>query len=282
MYVDNHGAFALANDPVGRFLNKHVRTEHHFTQELTTDGVIVPVECDTSDNVADIGTKALGPIIFAKHAAKLVGPALNPPTDARATINMLRIVVPTATVIDGSTQTTDPFECICAGTFSNRCGRPVPKCVSTMRPVIARPALEVRAEVRQVSQEPEAKENVPVGQPPAVEARLPRFIHSSVTPVDLYRGVLRHFQGCDLVSSSMQHQLLSRNSSRGLQEPELSQIAVNAMRASFVSNLADMTPRSRFEEVSVAPVQVRRQSRNHGPARFSVRLNPGRAANSGL
>ena len=36
----------------------------------------MPVECDTANNVADIGTKALGPVPFSKHAAAVVGRVL--------------------------------------------------------------------------------------------------------------------------------------------------------------------------------------------------------------
>ena len=33
IFNDNDGASALALDPVGRFKNKHIRMEHHYTQE---------------------------------------------------------------------------------------------------------------------------------------------------------------------------------------------------------------------------------------------------------
>ena len=94
LLVDNHGAFALSLDPVGRFVNKHVRIEHHFTQQLVADGVIIPVECDTCDNISDIGTKALGPIFFAQHAAKLVGKVLpaNPRPLNVCAVFMLHVV----------------------------------------------------------------------------------------------------------------------------------------------------------------------------------------------
>ena len=203
LLVDNHGAFALANDPVGRFLNKHVRTEHHFTQELTADGIIAPVECDTADNIADIGTKALGPIIFAKHVASLVGLSLQPVTN-RATVCMIHVVAngaaeeikaPSYNCVE--TQTTDPHECVCAGTFNHRCGRPVPKCVSAMRP-----SSSAMASVPRISvdvREPLLQQQLNF----SFERRLPPFVHSSVATVDLYRGVLLHFANCANVSSSI-------------------------------------------------------------------------------
>jgi hypothetical protein len=73
IFNDNDGASALALDPVGRFKNKHVRLEHHYTQEQVAAGVIVPVRVDTSENKSDLLTKALGPQVFPGIAQSLVG-----------------------------------------------------------------------------------------------------------------------------------------------------------------------------------------------------------------
>ena len=78
IFNDNDGASALAKDPVSRFKNKHVLMEHHYTQELVKANIIVPVRVDTSENKSDLLTKALGPTVFPKHAASLVG-SIAPP-----------------------------------------------------------------------------------------------------------------------------------------------------------------------------------------------------------
>lgn len=71
IFLDNDGAKALSQDPVGRFKNKHVRMAHHFTQELVTAGVIKTMAIPTLDNCADVLTKGLGPTAFPIHAARL-------------------------------------------------------------------------------------------------------------------------------------------------------------------------------------------------------------------
>ena len=78
IFLDNHGAFALAWDPIGRFANKHLRKEQHYTQELTRDSIVAPTEVDTLENTADLGTKALGPGPFEKHTQKVVGVVSKP------------------------------------------------------------------------------------------------------------------------------------------------------------------------------------------------------------
>ena len=72
IFNDNHGASALAKDPVGRFKNKHVLMAHHYTQELVSAGLIVPMPVASDENVVDMLTKALGPTQFPPHAAKIV------------------------------------------------------------------------------------------------------------------------------------------------------------------------------------------------------------------
>ena len=79
IFNDNDGASALALDPVGRFKNKHVRMEHHYTQELVSANVIIPVRVSTEENRSDLLTKALGPTAFPKFARSLVGPIAAPP-----------------------------------------------------------------------------------------------------------------------------------------------------------------------------------------------------------
>ena len=95
--------------------------------------VITPVECDTSENVADIGTKALGPAFFAKHASMLVGKVSL--TNTKPSIFMFGVgdslpVSPGAPFTSVEAQTVDPDDCICGGNLDSRCGRPVPVCKS--------------------------------------------------------------------------------------------------------------------------------------------------------
>jgi hypothetical protein len=91
IFNDNDGASALAVDPVGRFKNKHVRMEHHYTQELVAAKIIVPVRVDTSKNKSDLLTKALGPTVFPPMAATLVG-LISPPAPAPARVFMFKVV----------------------------------------------------------------------------------------------------------------------------------------------------------------------------------------------
>ena len=128
LLVDNHGAFALSLDPVGRFVNKHVRIEHHFTQQLVADGIVTPVECDTCDNIADIGTKALGQIVFAKHSSFLVGKVLRfDSVVPRVFMFGTQCSLPS---VSSYSQTVSSDDCICVGPLVSRCFRPVPLCVS--------------------------------------------------------------------------------------------------------------------------------------------------------
>ena len=96
IFNDNDGASALAIDPVGRFKNKHVRMEHHYTQELVVAKTIVPVRVDTSENKSDLLTKALGPTVFPAIANSLVGPTSACPP---ARVLMLRVVDETTQVV---------------------------------------------------------------------------------------------------------------------------------------------------------------------------------------
>ena len=91
IYLDNDGAKALSQDPVGRFKNKHVRMAHHFTQELVAAGTIKTVEISTNDNCSDVLTKALGPTTFPPHASRLAGDTAIP-SASRNSVFMFRAV----------------------------------------------------------------------------------------------------------------------------------------------------------------------------------------------
>jgi hypothetical protein len=81
IFNDNSGASALALDPVGRFKNKHVRMQQHFTQELVAEGTILPVGVRSEDSIVDLGTKALGPNVFPGLASHVVKKVLRDPAD---------------------------------------------------------------------------------------------------------------------------------------------------------------------------------------------------------
>ena len=82
IFLDNDGARALSQNPVGTALNKHVRMMHHYTRELVEAGTIKTCDVDTTANCADVFTKALGPQVFPTHARRLASDttaALVPP-----------------------------------------------------------------------------------------------------------------------------------------------------------------------------------------------------------
>ena len=105
IFNDNDGASALALDPVGRFKNKHIRMEHHYTQEQVAAGVVVPVRVDTSENKSDLLTKALGPQVFPGIAQSLVG-LVAPSTSQR--VLMFRVVADDDAPDDGITSSELP------------------------------------------------------------------------------------------------------------------------------------------------------------------------------
>jgi hypothetical protein len=69
---DNQGAIALAKDNKFHSRTKHIDLWYHFIREAVDNGKIVMKYIPTTDNVADIFTKALAKPKF-KHFAELLG-----------------------------------------------------------------------------------------------------------------------------------------------------------------------------------------------------------------
>ena len=81
--------------------------QHHYTQELVKANIVIPVRVDTSENKSDLLTKALGPTVFPKLAASLVG-SIAPPAPRvlmfKAVSSSTNARVPALRVSDASTQ----------------------------------------------------------------------------------------------------------------------------------------------------------------------------------
>jgi hypothetical protein len=59
LLCDNNGARVLANDPLLHARNKHIDVRHHYIRERIESLDVVVKYVPSSDNVADIFTKAL-------------------------------------------------------------------------------------------------------------------------------------------------------------------------------------------------------------------------------
>ena len=72
IYCDNQGAAALARNPVGHQRSKHIDIRYFFIREAIANEVLKVDYVATTDNVADIFTKATVAVIFHKHAAVII------------------------------------------------------------------------------------------------------------------------------------------------------------------------------------------------------------------
>ena len=70
--VDNVGAIFLSNNASLSQRTKHIDVRYHFVREFVEDGVIKIVFVKSAENDADLYTKNLGEVMFAKHASKYV------------------------------------------------------------------------------------------------------------------------------------------------------------------------------------------------------------------
>jgi len=59
IYSDNQGALKLLANPVYHFRTKHIDIQMHFVRESVDKGVVVFKFCRTTEQCADIMTKAL-------------------------------------------------------------------------------------------------------------------------------------------------------------------------------------------------------------------------------
>ena len=75
LLCDNQPAIALASDDVHHARTKHIDVRHHFIRDHIRDGRIRMLWVSTALQEADILTKALGPILFARFRAMLLGDA---------------------------------------------------------------------------------------------------------------------------------------------------------------------------------------------------------------
>ena len=71
IYCDNSSAIKLSRNPVLHGRSKHIDVRFHFLRELTRDGVVELVHCNTQEQVADIMTKPLKLEAFVKLRDKL-------------------------------------------------------------------------------------------------------------------------------------------------------------------------------------------------------------------
>jgi hypothetical protein len=59
LHCDNQSCMAIAKNPVFHARTKHIEIQYHFVRELIVSGEIEMVYCPTTENCADIFTKAL-------------------------------------------------------------------------------------------------------------------------------------------------------------------------------------------------------------------------------
>jgi hypothetical protein len=69
---DNQGCIALANNPVHHNRSKHIDLRAHCIREKVTEGVVDLKYVPTSEQLADILTKPLGPVKYAQLRASLI------------------------------------------------------------------------------------------------------------------------------------------------------------------------------------------------------------------
>jgi hypothetical protein len=71
IYCDNNSAIKLSKNPVLHGRSKHIDVRFHFLRDLTRDGVVELVYCNTQEQIADIMTKPLKLEAFLKLRDKL-------------------------------------------------------------------------------------------------------------------------------------------------------------------------------------------------------------------
>ena len=67
LVCDNNGCLSHLRDPLISGATKHSAIRFHFAREAVDDGQVVPGYVGTDDNIADIFTKPLPPVVFEKH-----------------------------------------------------------------------------------------------------------------------------------------------------------------------------------------------------------------------
>jgi hypothetical protein len=72
LFSDSKGCISMTYNPVDRAASKHVDLADHYAREQQEAGTITITYVSTKDMVADLLTKPLASLDFAKHAKKLV------------------------------------------------------------------------------------------------------------------------------------------------------------------------------------------------------------------
>ena len=72
LFGDNQGALFLGDNPKTSSRTKHISIKYHHIRELTQQGAIKLVYCETAKMVADVLTKALGRNKFTVHLPRLL------------------------------------------------------------------------------------------------------------------------------------------------------------------------------------------------------------------
>jgi hypothetical protein len=70
--IDNRGAGYIAENNINNKLTKHIDIRYHFVRHYINEKTVELFYVPSSENIADILTKALGPETFNKLAAKIV------------------------------------------------------------------------------------------------------------------------------------------------------------------------------------------------------------------
>ena len=73
LYGDNQGSLALAKNPVKHHRSKHIDVRYHFIRDHIKKGTVDLHYVPTSDNQADVFTKALAKVSFEKCVNNLFG-----------------------------------------------------------------------------------------------------------------------------------------------------------------------------------------------------------------
>ena len=71
IYGDNQGSLNLAHNPIYHARTKHIEVKHHFIREKVSAGQVKLEYIPTSEQLADIMTKALGRIAFERLRCQL-------------------------------------------------------------------------------------------------------------------------------------------------------------------------------------------------------------------
>ena len=93
LFGDNNAALKFAEERTVNDRVKHIDLRHHFLMSLVDRGVISMNFVSTTDNIADLLTKPLSALDFAKFSAFIVGPmqpALRALTSKLSHANALR------------------------------------------------------------------------------------------------------------------------------------------------------------------------------------------------